>query len=75
MRAASMAGAGVKRGAIVGATDRLGGEPTTERYGPWDVAATMFSALGIDSHGTYTDAFGRPFAICEGQPMKAIYGG
>jgi len=70
-----MAGAGVKRGAIVGATDRLGGEPTTERYGPWDVAATMFSALGIDSHGTYTDAFGRPFAICEGQPMKAIYGG
>ena len=68
-----MAGAGVKRGTIVGATDRLGGEPATERFGPWDVAATMFSALGIDPHGTYTDPFSRPFAITEGQPMKAIF--
>ena len=70
-----MAGAGVKRGAIVGASDRLGGEPTTERYGPWDVSATMFSALGIDPHGAYTDSFGRPYAIAEGQPMKAVYQG
>lgn len=68
-----MAGAGVKRGAVVGATDRVGGEPATERFGPWDVAATMFSALGIDPHGTYTDPFSRPFAITEGVPMKAIY--
>ncbi len=68
-----MAGAGVQRGTVVGATDRLGGEPATERFGPWDVAATMFSALGIDPHGTYTDPFSRPFAITEGVPMKAIY--
>ena len=70
-----MAGAGVKRGAILGSSDRLGGEPTSERYGPWDVAATMFSALGIDPHGNYTDAFGRPFAITEGRPMAALYQG
>jgi hypothetical protein len=70
-----MAGAGVRRGAVVGATDRLGAEPTTERYGPWDVAATMFSALGIDPHGHYTDAFGRPFSITEGRPMTALYQG
>lgn len=68
-----MAGARVKRGSIVGSSDRLGGEPTSERYGPWDVAATMFSALGIDPHGTYADAFGRPFVITQGRPITALY--
>jgi len=68
-----MAGAGVMRGAVVGASDRLGGEPTTERYGPWDVAATMFHALGIDPHGHYTDSLGRPYLIAGGRPMEAIY--
>ncbi len=70
-----MAGAGVKRGTVVGSSDRLGGEPTSQRYGPWDVSATMFSALGIDPHGTYTDAFGRPYTITEGRPMAALYQG
>jgi Protein of unknown function (DUF1501) len=70
-----MAGAGVKRGAVVGSSDRLGGEPTTERFGPWDVSATMFNALGIDPHGHYTDAFGRPFVISEGRPMVPLYQG
>lgn len=70
-----MAGAGVKRGAVVGASDRLGGEPITERYGPWDVAATIFSALGINPAGHYNDAFGRPFPIAQGEVMEAVYGG
>ena len=68
-----MAGAGVKRGAIVGASDRLGGEPISERYGPWDVAATIFNALGIPPTGHYADTFGRPFAIAQGQVMEAAY--
>jgi len=70
-----MAGAGVKRGTVVGSSDRLGGEPVTERYGPWDIAATMFSALGINPHSNYTDAFGRPYTITEGSPMNALYQG
>jgi hypothetical protein len=70
-----MAGAGVKRGAVVGASDRLGGEPISERYGPWDVAATLFNALGINPAGHYSDPLGRPFAIAQGQVMKAVYSG
>jgi uncharacterized protein (DUF1501 family) len=69
----ALAGAGVSRGAVVGASDRLGGEPTTERYGPWDVAATMFHALGIDPHGHYTDTLDRPYAITQGKPIQALY--
>jgi hypothetical protein len=68
------AGAGVQRGAVVGASDRLGGEPITERYGPWDVAATMYHALGIDPKGHYTDTLGRPYLITTGRPIEAIYG-
>jgi Protein of unknown function (DUF1501) len=68
-----MAGAGVQRGAVVGASDRLGGEPVTERYGPWDVAATMFHSLGIDPRGHYTDTLSRPYLITTGRPIEAIY--
>jgi uncharacterized protein (DUF1501 family) len=70
----ALAGAGVTRGAVVGATDRLGAEPITDRYGPWDVAATMFHALGIDPHGHYLDPLGRPLAITTGKPIAALYG-
>jgi hypothetical protein len=69
------AGAGVQRGAVIGASDRVGGESTTERYGPWDMAATMFHALGIDPHAHYRDPLDRPFAIASGRPIKALYGG
>jgi hypothetical protein len=67
------AGAGVSRGAVLGASDRLGGEPVTTRYGPWDIAATMFSALGIDPASEYTDVLNRPFAATLGQPIEELY--
>ncbi len=69
-----MAGAGVQRGAVVGQSDRLGAEPVTSRFGPWDVAATIFHALGITPSGTYHDKEGRPFHLTDGQPMTAVYG-
>lgn len=68
-----LAGAGVSRGAVVGASDRLGAEPRTQRYGPWDIAATMFSAMGLDPTSHYTDAFDRPIATTVGRPIDAIY--
>lgn len=70
----AVAGAGVSRGSVVGASDRLGAEPHTQRYGPWDVAATMYSAMGIDPASHYTDALDRPIATTVGQPIEAIYG-
>ena len=68
-----MAGAGVARGGVVGASDRLGGEPLTASYGPWDVAATMFAALGIPPNGHYTDSLNRPIPISIGKPISAAY--
>ncbi len=69
----AFAGAGVTRGAVLGASDRLGGEPATTRYGPWDVAATILHALGHAPDDEYHDAFGRPFALTLGRPMLELY--
>jgi len=68
-----LAGAGVHRGAVVGASDRLGGEAVTERFGPWDVAATMFHALGIDPNTHFEDPTGRAFRVAAGRPIEVLY--
>lgn len=70
----AMAGAGVQRGAVVGESDSRGAYPRTEPFGPWDVMATMFSALGIDPHQHYFDLVNRPIQICDGRVMNAVYG-
>lgn len=68
-----LAGAGIQRGAVVGASDRLGAEPLGQHFGPWDVAATLFHALGIDAQGHYADSLGRSFPVSTGQPIGALY--
>jgi hypothetical protein len=70
-----MAGAGVQGGKIVGATDRLGGRPDGDRYGPWDTVATIYSALGIDPTGHYVDPLGRPIPLTTGRPIRRLYEG
>lgn len=72
---AVLAGAGVSGGAAYGASDRTGGHPLSDRVGPWDIAATMFSALGVDPAGHYTDSLGRPFPITVGRPIAGLYRG
>jgi len=70
----AFAGAGVQRGATLGASDPRGAYPVTEAYGPWDIVATIFSALGIDPHQHYHDPVDRPIRICDGQVIQSLYG-
>ncbi|MFG0333461.1 MAG: DUF1501 domain-containing protein [Maioricimonas sp. JB049] len=70
-----LAGAGVRRGGVVGISDAQGAYPTDDSYGPWDVVATMFSALGIDPAGHYTNLVGQPFQISEGRVISGLYAG
>jgi hypothetical protein len=67
------AGAGVARGAVLGGSDRLAAYPVSERVGPWDLAATMLAALGIDPGSESTDALGRPFPLTVGRPIAGLY--
>ena len=74
---ALLAGGGMKVGQVIGATDRLGGEPS-ERPVPFgDVFATLYQNLGIDvAKVTLPDLTGRPqFLVPAGcQPMKELVG-
>jgi len=68
------AGAGVQRGITVGAADRHAAYPVSAKYGPWDVTATIFHALGIDSGRHFHDIANRPYLISTGQPISMLYG-
>lgn len=70
---AVLAGAGITPGAVYGESDRLGGSPLADRVGPWDMAATMFAALGIDPATHYADSLGRPFPVTIGRAIEGLY--
>jgi len=57
------AGAGVRGGQVLGATDKVGGYCITRTFSPSDTVATIYHALGIDPHGTIADREGRPVPI------------
>jgi len=72
---ALLACGGMKTGQVIGATDRLGGEPVERPVLFGEVFATLYHNLGIDVNKvTITDLSGRPQYIVEGgcQPMKEI---
>jgi hypothetical protein len=67
-----LAGGGVKRGYVHGASDKNGAFPARDPVRPDDLAATMFYLLGIDPH-TEVRGFGdRPVAIAEGEPVMDV---
>lgn len=67
------AGAGVKKGSVLGSSDRFAAYPTSERFGPWDVHATIAEALGVDPGLEYSDRLARPFRLTTGQPILGLY--
>ena len=42
-------GGGVQGGQVIGKSDNVGAFPVTRTFGPPDLAATIYDALGIDS--------------------------
>jgi hypothetical protein len=70
-----LAGGGTAAGKVVGRTDQQGAWPASEAYGPWDLAATLLAALGIDPGGHFFDLQQRPYPISSGQPIRAAYTG
>jgi hypothetical protein len=69
-----LAGGGFKTGQVIGATDRLGGEPTERPVHFGEVFATLYHWLGIDTTTlTLPDLSGRPQYLVDGwSPMKEL---
>ena len=72
---ALLAGGGMKMGQVIGATDRLGGEPVDRPVRFQEVFATLYHNLGIDpTHATIPDLHGRPqYLVDPGiKPMQEL---
>jgi hypothetical protein len=69
---ALLAGGGVKRGHVHGASDRFAAYPASEPVRPDDLAATLFQLLGIDPQTEIYDPLNRPLPIAAGQPVTGV---
>ena len=68
------AGAGVRGGQVIGTTDERGEYVTERPVRPPEVAATIYSALGIDYTKTLVTPQGRPVPILpECEPIAELW--
>jgi uncharacterized protein (DUF1501 family) len=72
---ACMGGGGVKMGEVVGATNPLGEIVIDGLATPADLAATIYTALGVPLHTWFKTPDGRPIELCpEGKPIRQLIG-
>ncbi len=69
-----LAGGGVKRGYVHGASDKNAAFPDRDGVRLDDLAATMFFALGLDPHRELFDKFNRPLPLSAGKPVLELFG-
>lgn len=66
------AGGGVRGGQVIGASDRIGGYPAANPQTPENMAATIYSALGIPATAVWHDESDRPHNIYYGDPIEGL---
>lgn len=71
---AVFAGAGVRGGQVIGASDAQAAWPATRGWYPADLGATVYSALGIDPGSQIIDRLGRPHRMNSGEIITPLYG-
>jgi hypothetical protein len=71
---AVLAGAGLPGGAVLGRTDDEGGRPTHDEYLSEDIAATIYTKLGIPLDLITHTPDGRPIRLNEGRPIREWLG-
>lgn len=66
-----LAGSGFGGGQTIGSTDSQGGQPTSDRKSPENLAATIYSALGLSKHVQWHDLQERPMPLYHSDPITA----
>lgn len=69
------AGGGVKGGQVIGKSDNMAAYPVTRSFGPPDLAATIYSAMGIDTGLEIRDRLNRPLRLTNGEVISSLYTG
>lgn len=65
----ALAGGGIRGGQAYGSSDTSGARPASHACSPADFHATVYKAMGINHHSELEDQLGRPYQICDGQPL------
>ena len=63
-----LAGAGIRGGTIVGASDHHAAEPADRPVSPPELVATIYHSLGLDAR-TAVDAF----PLLDAQPIRELF--
>ena len=66
------AGGGVRGGAVIGSSDKIGGYPATDPQTPENMAATIYSSLGIPDTAAWQDDLDRPHHVYHGEPIRGL---
>lgn len=66
-------GGGVRTGQVVGASDATAAWPVTQGFGPADIAATIYRAIGVDTNARILDQENRPHPVLDhGQAIEGV---
>jgi uncharacterized protein (DUF1501 family) len=68
-----LAGGGVQGGQVIGSSDRTGSEPRDRPVTPAAVAASIYTALGIDLNTRLPGPEGRMMPLVEAEPIHELF--
>jgi uncharacterized protein (DUF1501 family) len=69
---AVLAGGGIRRGHVFGASDRSAATVVKDPVSPEELLATVYRLVGIDPQKTIRDLQGRPFALVGARPVDGL---
>ena len=67
------AGGGTQGGRVVGASDKIGAYPAADPQKPENMAATIYSALGLPDTAAWYDDLNRPTHIFDANPIAGLF--
>jgi hypothetical protein len=67
-----LAGGGTAGGRVIGSSDKNGGYPADNPQTPENLAATIYSTLGLPSELMWTDELQRPHHVYYGDPIRGL---
>jgi len=67
------AGAGIRGGQVIGASDAWGGEPKDRPVTPAEIAATVYAALGLDPRQRIPGPDGQLVRLADAEPIRELF--
>jgi hypothetical protein len=72
-QSALLAGGGIRGGQVYGASDKQAAYVKDNPVSPPDFLATIYHALGLSPDAEVRDRDGRPYRLCDGKPVTALF--